>query len=144
MYQAKALSLALLVAAAASSPVPNAPTKVIRRDLPKPSSYPLGDACSHEWQYLNFNKDDPIDKAHLKKLHDVICSGEMRALSSYGAGSAERNLAPYKRFFPPSDDEDDYQKHVSGVLNLITGTSSTDGAIGSIVEKIIIDNKGSS
>jgi hypothetical protein len=78
----------------------------------------------------------------LEKLHHIICSGEMRALTSYGSGAAERLLAPYKRFFPltvPDDEEenhDDLQDNIVEVLELIMGTSSSDGAIGSIVESL--------
>jgi len=82
----KALPIALFVALSCASPLPNEPTKVLPRALPTPSDYPLDDgSCEHEWKYLNFNKNDDTDKAHLEKLHWVIYSGEMRALSSYGS-----------------------------------------------------------
>ena len=138
----KVLSLTLVIAVARASPVLNNPSRVLRRDPPAPSAYPLGDACGHEWQYLNFNPDDDTDKAHLQKLHDVLCSGEMRAISSYGQFSAQDVLAPYKRYFPESDAEDDVETHVKDVLGLIAGTSSTDGAIGSVVETFVVDNLG--
>lgn len=64
MSLSKVLSLALVIAVARASPVNN-PSRVLRRDPPAPSTYPLGDSCSHEWQYLNFNPDDNTDKAHL-------------------------------------------------------------------------------
>lgn len=66
----------------------------------------------------------------------------MRAISSYGQGSAQDVLAPYKRYFPESDPDDDYQTHVKDVLGLIAGTSSTDGAIGSVVGTFVVDNLG--
>lgn len=142
MSLSKALSLALVVVVARTSPVLNNPSRVLPRDPPAPSIYPLGDACDHEWQYLNFNPDDDTDKSHLQKLHDVICGGEMRAISSYGQASAQDVLAPYKRYFPESDEEDDFQTHVKDVLGLITGTSSTDGAIGTVVGTFVVDNLG--
>ncbi|CAF9934268.1 MAG: hypothetical protein HETSPECPRED_009165 [Heterodermia speciosa] len=142
MSLSRVLSLTLFAAAALASPVLNSPSRVLRRDPPSPSTYPLGDACDHEWQYLNFNPDDDTDKAHLQTLHDVICVGEMRAISSYGQSSAERALAPYKRYFPESDEEDDFQTNVKDVLGLIAGTSSTDGAIGTVVGTFVIDNLG--
>lgn len=142
MSLSKVLSLALVVAVACASPVFNNPSRVLRRDPPAPSAYPLGSACGHEWQYLNFNPDDDTDKAHLQKLHDVICSGELRAISSYGQISAQDVLAPYKRYFPESDEEDDFQTHVKDVLGLIAGTSSTDGAIGTVVGTFVVDNLG--
>ena len=142
MSLSKFVSIALVVAGAGASPVINNPSRIDRRDPPAPSTYPLGDACDHEWQYLNFDPENDIDKTHLEKLHDVICSGEMRAISSYGQASAEDFLAPYKRYFPESDDEDDFQTHVKDVLGLIAGTSSTDGAIGSIVGTFVVDNLG--
>lgn len=141
MSLSKVLSLALFVAVARASPI-HSPSRILRRDPPAPSAYPLGDACGHEWQYLNFNPDDNTNRAHLQKLHDVICSGEMRAISSYGQASAQDVLAPYKRFFPESDPEDDFQTHVKDVLGLIAGTSSTDGAIGSVVGTFVVDNLG--
>lgn len=137
----KVISLALFVAVARASPVLHSPS-LLRRDPPAPSAYPLGDACGHEWQYLNFNPEDDTDKAHLQKLHDVICSGEMRAISSYGHVSAQDVLAPYKRYFPESDEEDDFQTHVKDVLGLIAGTSSTDGAIGTVIGSFVVDNHG--
>ena len=142
MSLSKVLSIALVVAVARASPVLNSPSRVLRRDPPAPSAYPLGDACGHEWQYLNFNPDDDTDSAHLQTLHNVICSGEMRAISSYGQASAPDALAPYKRYFPESDEEDDFQTHVNDTLGLIAGTSSTDGAIGTVVGTFVIDNLG--
>ena len=142
MSLSKVLSLALVVALARASPVLSNPSRVLRRDPPTPSAYPLGDACGHEWQYLNFNPDDDTDKAHLQTLHNVICSGEMRAISDFGQLSAQDVLAPYKRYFPESDDEDDFQTHVKDVLGLITGTSSSDGAIGAVVGTFVVDNLG--
>lgn len=143
MSLSKLLHLALVVALASSSPVLNNPSRILRRDPPPaPSTYPLGDACGHEWQYLNFDDTDDTDQAHLQQLHNVICSGEMRAVSSYGQISARDVLAPYKRYFPESDQEDDFQTHVQDVLGLIAGTSSTDGAIGTVVGTFVVDNFG--
>lgn len=145
MSLSKAISLALAVAAVRASPILNNPSRVVHRaDPPAPSSYPLGDACGHEWQYLNFNPEDETDKAHLETLHDVLCIGEMRAVSSYAEGAAARALAPYKRYFAVSDEEDDFQSHVKDVLHLIAGESSTDGAVGSIVGTFVVDNLGKS
>ncbi|KAL8919541.1 MAG: hypothetical protein Q9208_006733 [Pyrenodesmia sp. 3 TL-2023] len=140
MSLSKVLSLALVIAVACASPVLKGPTRVVRRVPPAPSAFPLGDACDHEWQYVNFNSDDDTDRVRLQKLHDVICIGEMRAISSYGQRSASDLLAPYRRYFAESDDEDDFQTHVKDVLGLIAGTSSTDGAIGSVVETFVVDN----
>lgn len=146
MSLSRTVSLALVVALACATPLPKTPTHILPRELPKPSAYPGKEgACEHEWQYLNFNKDDIDDKQRLEKLHHTICSGEMRALTSYGSAAASSLLAPYKRFFPQNDEEDNYddlQGHVVKVLDLITGTSSTDGAIGSIVESFVVDNLG--
>ena len=60
MALSKAFALALVAAAAVqATPISSPPSKVIARaDPPKPSSYPLGDACTNEWQYLNFNRED--------------------------------------------------------------------------------------
>jgi hypothetical protein len=148
MSLSKTVSLALVMALTCATPLP---TRILPRELPTPSEYPGKEgACQHEWKYLNFDKDDSTDQKRLEKLHHTICSGEMRALTSYGHGAAERLLAPYKRFFPltdPDDEEenyDDLQNHVVKVLELIMGTSSSDGAIGSIVESFVVDNLGKS
>ncbi len=66
----------------------------------------------------------------------------MRAISSYGQGPAQDVLAPYKRYFPESDPDNDYQTHVKDVLGLTAGTSSTDGAIESVVGTFVVDNLG--
>lgn len=138
----KIVALALAVAVARASVILDNPTQVVRRDPPAPSAYPLEDACDHEWQYLNFNPDDDTDKSRLEKLHDVICSGEMRTISSYGQLAAQSALVTYKRYFPESDDDDDTQGYVNDVLALIAGTSSTDGAIGTVVGTFVVDNLG--
>ncbi|MCJ1423073.1 hypothetical protein MMC29_000954 [Sticta canariensis] len=97
-------------------------------------------AVARATPYLNFNPKDDTDKARLQKLHDVIGDGEMRAISSYGQLSAQALLAPYKRYFLESDEEDDFQTHVEDVLRLIAGTSGTDGAIGTVVGTFVVDN----
>ena len=148
MPLSKTVSLALVVALTCATPLPKAPTRILPRELPTPSDYPGKEgACEHEWKYLNFDKDDSTDQKRLEKLHHTICSGEMRALTSYGSRAAERLLAPYKRFFPLTDEVenyDDLQDNVVEVLELIMGTSSSDGAIGSIVESFVVDNLGMS
>lgn len=50
MSLSKALSLALFVAVARINPVLSNPSRVLPREPPVPSAYPLGDACDHEWQ----------------------------------------------------------------------------------------------
>jgi hypothetical protein len=144
MFLPNTLTLAFLAATTAATPLPQAPTRVLRRELPSPSPYPLEEtACKHEWKYLNFDIDNPTDVTHLKRLHGIICSGEMRALVSYGGGAAKTNTLSYKRFFPYEEGEDDYadvQTHVAAVLDLLYGIDSADGAIGSIVESFVVDN----
>ncbi|KAI0856129.1 hypothetical protein F4860DRAFT_424609 [Xylaria cubensis] len=143
MLMLKALALALLTATVVAKPLrPSlvSPSRVQRRDPPAPSSYPLADACVHEWQYLNFDTSNTNDAAHLQTLHNVICSGEMRAISSYGSGSATDGNRVYQRYFALNDDDDDNQGNVASALNLIVGTSSTDGAIGEVVGTFIVDN----
>lgn len=66
----------------------------------------------------------------------------MRTIASYGQSSAQDVLAPYKRYSPESDKDDDFQTHVKDVLGLIAGTSSTDGAIGTVVGTFVVDNLG--
>ncbi|WPB06264.1 uncharacterized protein RHO25_010921 [Cercospora beticola] len=133
--------LSAILAIANAKPVPNAPTKVARQTSAEPSSYPLGGACGNEWKYLNFNKDDATDKSRLQKLHDIICVGEMRALSAWGANAAGKGNEVYKTFFPLSDDEDDTQANVEEVLRKISGQSSAEGMVGKIVGSFVVDNK---
>ena len=92
MVSAHPLIYYAILAIAKAKPLPNAPTKVARQTSAEPSSYPLGDSCGNEWKYLNFNKDDATDKSRLQKLHDVICVGEMRSLSGWGADAAGVSL----------------------------------------------------
>ena len=66
----------------------------------------------------------------------------MRAVASYGSGSAEDGLATYKRYFPPSDEEDDFQTHVKDVLAKIAGTDAPNEMIGPIVKDFVVDNLG--
>lgn len=126
-----------------AGPVPNDPTRVLRRqggeDPPEPSAYPLGDACTNEWRYLNFDTEDDTDKTRLKRLHEAICDGAMRAISSYGGWSAEGNLPPFKRNFADSDEES--QDKVKGVMYLISGDLG-DYPIGEVVGNFIVDNLG--
>lgn len=73
------------------------------------------------------------DKQRFEKLHHNICSGEMRALTSYGKGAAEDVSdvsASYKRFFPQNgeDEDDNYDSlkdHVVKVLGVM-GTAPTE------------------
>ncbi|KAJ7915390.1 hypothetical protein B0H13DRAFT_1610500 [Mycena leptocephala] len=139
MSLSKILSLALAVAVVHASCLPNTPSRVLQSaGPPAPSTYPLGDACGHEWQYLNFDPEHETDIGRLQTLHNVICSGELRTLSSHGKVSALAGDNVYLRYFPKSDEDDDTQAQVSSVLGLIAGT---DGAIGSVVESFVVDNK---
>ncbi|KAI1370151.1 hypothetical protein F4677DRAFT_451676 [Hypoxylon crocopeplum] len=122
------------------SKAPASASRVVRRDPPAPSAYPLGDACGNEWQYLNFDAGNEADEGHLQTVHNIICNGEMRAISSWGAGAASAANLVYKRYFPLSDDEDDFQGHVNSVLTTIAGQSSTEGEIGTIVGSFVVDN----
>lgn len=141
MFLSKVFSFAL-VALAHARPAIDKPTKIVQRDQPTPSIYPLGNACEHEWRYLNFDPDDNTDKAYLRTLYKVICSGELRAIASSGSASAMDLLAPYRRYFPLEDDDDDFPTHVYDVLTLIAGESSSDGKVGEIVETFIVDKIG--
>ncbi|KAI0907004.1 hypothetical protein F4823DRAFT_630785 [Ustulina deusta] len=141
MSMLKGLALALSAVAVVANPLPlSRPSRVVPRDPPAPSAFPLGDACGNEWKYLNFNPEDDTDKSHLQTLHDIICSGELRAVSSWGAYSATHSNAVYQRYFPLSDDEDDFEDHVNSVLSKIAGESSTDGMIGQVVATFVVDN----
>lgn len=141
MSLSKVLSLALVVAVARASPV--------QQPILSPPPQPTCAFCLPTWRclrpqvvYLNFNSDKNTDKAHLRKLHNVICSDEMCTMSSYGQISTQDVHAPYKRYFPESNEGDDFQTHVKDILGLIAGTSSTDGAIGTVVGTSVVDNLG--
>ncbi|EME43030.1 hypothetical protein DOTSEDRAFT_72430 [Dothistroma septosporum NZE10] len=145
MALVQALILALSVPSSRASPLSVSPSRIAARaDPPAPSTYPLdGGACGNEWQYLNFDPTSDTDQAHLLTLHNVICSGEMRAISSWGATSAQDVNVPYKRYFPendPDDADDVTEENVYDVLIKIAGESSTDGMIGEVVGGFVIDN----
>ncbi len=67
---------------------PLLPSKVARQEAGAPFTFPLDDACRIKWKYLNFNPENDAHKVHLQKLHHVICIGEVRAISSWGAAAA--------------------------------------------------------
>ncbi|KAI0429121.1 hypothetical protein F5Y09DRAFT_268536 [Xylaria sp. FL1042] len=138
MSSSKFLVMALSAISVVANPIPlDQPTRVVPRSPPTPSAYPLGAACGNEWQYLNFKPNDNTDKAHLQTLHDIICSGEVRALARAGVDAATKTNAVYKRYFPLTDEEDDFEGHVISVLSRIAGT---DGMIGQVVGAFVVDN----
>jgi len=144
MLFSKILPLGLVVAITSASPIVNKPTRLTRRDLPQPSSYPLAEPCKHEWKYLNFDPENETDKARLEQLHGLMCSGEIRGLASNGKYAAENISPSYKRFFPVTDDEDDWsdvQESVTAVLKLLRPEWSGD-PVGEITETFIVDNVG--
>ncbi|KAI2625595.1 hypothetical protein GGR54DRAFT_506552 [Hypoxylon sp. NC1633] len=65
----------------------------------------------------------------------------MRAISSWGLKAVSDADLIYERYFPLSDEEDDYEGHVKSVLEKIAGESSTDGMIGEVVASFVVDNK---
>ncbi|KAF5673866.1 hypothetical protein FHETE_3253 [Fusarium heterosporum] len=130
------VGLSILATANATPVTPS--SKVTRA---APSSFPLGDACENEWKYLNFDPEDDTDKAHLQKLHDVICGGELRAIAIWGSQAASDtenaiNVA-YDVFFGTDNDT---PAKVNDVLMKIAGQSSTEGKIGEIVGTMIVDS----
>ncbi|KAF7190834.1 hypothetical protein HII31_07993 [Pseudocercospora fuligena] len=143
MYLAAGILAAWSLSSVHAKPLPS-PSQVVdkRADPPAPSAYPLGDACGNEWQYLNFNPDDDTDKSRLQKLHDVICKGELRALSSWGAAAAQDAKTSineaYDLYF--ATENPDSRDVVYDVLMMIAGQSSTEGMIGEIVGTMIVDN----
>ncbi|OBS24203.1 hypothetical protein FPOA_04750 [Fusarium poae] len=134
------LLMAVCLAAAHAKPL--SPSKVSRRQNPSPSNYPLEDACGNEWKYLNFDPNNDGDRARLELLHDVLCSGELRGISSWGAFAAsERQTSEnvvYDVFF---DTEDDTPSKVNDVLITIAGADTVGIMAGSKVGDMIIDNK---
>lgn len=144
------MSFSKIFLAALSLTVANAKplvtSKVARADPPTPSSYPLGDACGNEWKYLNFDPANEADQGLLRRLHDVICIGEVRSLASRGYTAAEEartgTNAVFNVFFYPGDDNPD---EVSDVLRIIRGDDSSSASfIGPVVGEMIVDNKGES
>lgn len=104
MFLLKPLVFASSIAGVIATPVPNWPSRVQRREAPTPPTYPLGDACGNEWQYLNFDTTVDADKGHLETLHNLICSGQVRAYLSWGVVSAQKDNEIYKDFFGDDDD----------------------------------------
>ncbi|KAI9711783.1 MAG: hypothetical protein M1820_001928 [Bogoriella megaspora] len=138
MFSSKFFPIAVIVAVAHANTASN--SQVLRRHPPTPSTYPLGNACGNEWRYLNFNPSDKTDRKRLRKLHEVICDGELHKIASYGRKSAKGTLAPYKRYFPQSDDKNDFQAQVIEVLDLIAGSDSSHEMAGDIVRTFVVDN----
>ncbi|CEJ88856.1 hypothetical protein VHEMI04882 [[Torrubiella] hemipterigena] len=130
-------SLAVACTIAATSATPISPSRVRTAADEAQSAFPIGDACAHEWQSLHFNPDDETHKGRLQKLHDVICSGEMRAISSWGGKAATDKAEVFKLSF---DLEEETPEKVNDVLKKIYGNDSNDGAIGEIVGTMIVDN----
>lgn len=123
---------------AVSNAKPLYPSKVVRRDT-EPSSFPLGDACGNEWQYLNFDPNNDGDKARLQKLHDVICIGELRAIAARGAYSATQTDNIYKLYF---DEDPEVYEGVDEVLMMIAGSTTAGSMVGDVVAGMIVDNNG--
>jgi hypothetical protein len=131
----------VMVCFAAAHAKPLTPSKISRRQDPSPSSYPLDDACGNEWKYLNFDPNDDGHRARLELLHDVICSGELRGISAWGAfaasGRQTSDNVVYDVFF---DTEEDTPEKVHDVLITIAGTETAGSMVGPKVGDMIIDN----
>ncbi|KAK6711058.1 hypothetical protein SNK05_005489 [Fusarium graminearum] len=146
MSLSQVLVTTLCLIASQAHGIPLSPSKISSRQNPSPSSYPLkGGACGNEWKYLNFDTNKDGDRAHLELLHDVICSGELRGIASWGAFAAtERQTSEnvvYDLFF---DTEDDTPAKVDDVLMNIAGETTEGSKAGPKVAKMIIDNSGNS
>jgi hypothetical protein len=115
----------------------NASALVDRADPPTPSSYPLGEACGNEWQYLNFDTSSDTDRNHLGTLHNLICSGQLRAYLSWGYKSAVADNNIFKCFFKADPDN-----IVPSVLSILQGTDASGTFIGDAVARMVIDNRG--
>lgn len=139
MSLSKVLFLTLFIAMTCVSSI-HSSFWILRHDSSASFVYSLDDACNHEWQYLNFNLNNNIDRIHLQKLHDVICSDEMHAIFSYDQVLTQNVLTLYKQFFSKSDLEDDFQTHVKDILDLIAKMSSMNEMIESIVETFVVNN----
>ena len=137
----KAFTLLVSIAAVNATPLPDTPSRVVRRDAPSPSTYPLGDACGNEWQYVNFDPENDSDKSHLGTLHNLICSGEVRAYIGWGIDSADNGNEVYKDFFA---DDDETKANVASVLKLLQGDDIPGTYAGDVVGKMVIDNLGNS
>lgn len=123
------LPLALIVAVShADATLNNSQSRILRHDPPPtPSTYPLNEPCVPEWQYLNFNPNDANDKIRLEKLHNVLCSGELRAVLNEKKLSARRNVfAPYQRYFPPSEEFNHFFQSQIQEIKAFVGTFVVD------------------
>ncbi|KAK4981773.1 hypothetical protein LTR50_007884 [Elasticomyces elasticus] len=140
MSLSKALALALAssitLLLANANPLPDK----VRRDPPAPSAYPIGTACPNEWQYLNFNPDDPTDQAHLQQLHEVVCGYDIVPLIISGIDAGSHVNGVYLRYFPNSDAEDDYVANVLSVYRKLYPQDSGTN-LGPLAATFVIDNK---
>lgn len=146
MSFSKVLVAALCVTAANAIPLAS---KVARADPPEPSPYPLGEACGNEWEYVNFDPANEADQRLLRRLHDIICTGEVRSLASRGYTAAEEartgTNAVFDLFFNVNheDSGDTTADDVSDVLRIIRGDDSSSASfIGPVVGEMIVDNNG--
>jgi hypothetical protein len=70
-------------------------------------------------------------------LHNLICSGELRAYLSWGYKSATDENNIFKCFFEADD-----EKVPVSVLGLLQSTDASGTFIGDVVGGMIIDNNG--
>ena len=121
-----------------ANPISIGASKVRREDPPAPSPYPLGGAFPNEWQYLNFDSTNDNDKTHLGQLHDDVMKFDLKMLLANTPDAAAKANKIYLRYFAKSDDEDDFQKTVASVYNML----GDNGGPSELVKTFIIDNKG--
>jgi len=137
MFLLTAIVLSGLASLGKPSPLPNLPSKVVRQEPPVPSTYPLGDPCGNEWQYVNFDPANAADMSHLSTLHNRICSSQLRAYIGWGIDSANKGNKVYQDFLL---DDDESKGIVASVLGLLQGPNEAGKLIGDVVRAMVIDN----
>ncbi|KAI0140352.1 hypothetical protein BJ166DRAFT_116719 [Pestalotiopsis sp. NC0098] len=128
----------LLASGAVATPTKtrNAPSRVAARDT-EPSSYPGGDgdACTNEFQYLNFDVSDDAQLTRVKAIHQAACTGLPQLLVLGYENLSDEDKTVFGRFFSNDDDTND---EVGQVYSALVDTSN--GEFTSIVADMIIDN----
>lgn len=88
---------------------------------------------------MNFNPRDNTDNHRLRRLHHAVCEDIPRIIAA-GEDAVSRVNAVYTRYFAKSNQEDDYQGHVTSVYNMLF--SRGRGGLNPLVGSFIVDNKG--
>lgn len=138
----------LTLALAQATPTRKGPTPVVKRGddptqssaPPEPSHYPGGDTpeCPNEPLYFNFDVSKPGELKRVQRLHQVYCN-EFPVLTVAGrTATTNSDRTIYERFFPESDEDDDYKDRVNDIWNMLFDFTAEKPS--ALVSSFIFDN----